>query len=65
MQSVPITTNVVSSRCTLDTPLCDKVCQRLTAGRWFYPVSSINKTERHNIAEIFMKVELNTITLTL
>ena len=29
------------------------------------PVSSTNKTERHNITEIVLKVMLNTITLTL
>ena len=50
--------------------LCDKVCQRLVAGRWFSPgplVSTINKTECHDIAEILLnlKVALNTITLTL
>jgi hypothetical protein len=30
-------------------------------GQWFSPVSSTNKTDRHNIAEILMKVALNTI----
>jgi hypothetical protein len=33
-------------RCVLDTTLCDQVCQRLAAGRWFSlgtPVSSTNK----------------------
>ena len=30
-----------------------------------YLVSSINKTDRHNITEIFLKVALNTITLSL
>jgi hypothetical protein len=66
MQSVPITTDVVSSnldqeRCTT---LCDKVCQRLTTGRWFSPdsaVSSTNKTARPDTAEILLKVALNTI----
>jgi len=35
------------------------------AGRWFSPgtlVSSTNKTERHDITEILLKVALNTIT---
>jgi hypothetical protein len=44
---------------------CDKVCQLLAAGRWFSlstTVSSTNKTDSHDIAEIF-KVALNTITL--
>jgi hypothetical protein len=35
----------------------------LVAGRWFSPVSS-NKTNHHNITDIFLKVVLNTITLT-
>jgi hypothetical protein len=66
MQSVPITTDVVCSnlvraRCTT---LCDKVCQWLATGRWFFqgpPVSSTNKTDRHDIIEILLKVALNTI----
>ena len=35
-------------------------------GRWFFPatlVSSINKTDRHDITEIVLKVALNTINL--
>jgi hypothetical protein len=38
------------------------------AGRWFYPsnpVSSTNKTDRHEITEILLKVALNTIIQTL
>jgi hypothetical protein len=38
------------------------------AGRWFSPdtpVPSTNKTDRHHIAEILLKVVLNTITLIL
>ena len=49
----------------LNTTLCDKVCQWLSAGRWFSPVSSTNKTDHHDITEILLKVALNTITLTL
>ena len=52
----------------LDTTLNDKVCQWLAAGRWFSPgttVSSTNKTDCPDIAEILLKVALNTITLTL
>ena len=63
-------TDVVSSN--LDqgevcTTLCDKVCQRLATGRWFSPaspVSSSNTTDRHDIAEILLKVALNTIKQT-
>ena len=45
--------------------LCDKVCQWLAAGRWFFPVTLIsftNKTDRHDITEILLKVVLNTKT---
>ena len=49
----------------LDTTLCDEVCQRLAASWWFSrgaPVSSTNKTERHDMIEILLKVALNTTT---
>ena len=52
----------------LDSTLCDKVCQWLATGRWFSPgtpVSSTNKTDRHDITEILMKVALSTINLNL
>jgi hypothetical protein len=52
----------------LDTTLCDKVCQWLAAGRWFYlgtSISSINKADRHDITDILLKVALNTKTLTI
>ena len=41
-----------------------KVCQWLTTGRWFSPgtpVSSTNKTNRHDVAELLLKVALNTM----
>jgi hypothetical protein len=41
-----------------------KICQWLAAGRWFSPVTSVSsskKTECHYIAEILLKVVLNTI----
>ena len=47
-----------------DTTLCDKVCQWLTTGQWFSPdtpVSSTNKSDRHDKTEILLKVALNTI----
>ena len=47
--------------------ICDKVCQWLATGQWFSPgnpVSYTNKTDRHEIIEILMKVALNTITIT-
>ena len=52
----------------LNTTLCHKVCQLIAAGQLFSSgttVSSTNKTNHHNIAEILLKVTLNTITLTL
>jgi hypothetical protein len=54
-------------RAVLDTTLCDQVGQWLAASGWFSPgtpVSSTNKTDRLDITEILLKVELNTITLT-
>ena len=50
----------------LDTTLYDEVCQWLATGRWFSPatlVSSTNKTDRHDITEILLKVASNTINL--
>jgi hypothetical protein len=41
----------------------DKVYQLLAHGRWFSPgtpASSTNKTDRHDIAEILLKVALST-----
>jgi len=41
------------------------VCYWLATGQWFSsgsPVSSTNKTDRHNITEILLKVVLNTTT---
>jgi hypothetical protein len=48
----------IVARCTA---LCDKVCQWLATSRLFFlgppdPVSSANKTDRHNIIEILLKV---------
>ena len=56
-----------SWRGVLDKTLFNKLCQWLVTSRWFSPytpVSSTNKTCRHDIAEILLKVALNTITLT-
>jgi hypothetical protein len=64
-QSVAIITDVVSSN--LDHGEEYNImwfCQWLAAGRWFSagpPVSSTNKTDRHDITEILLKVALNTI----
>ena len=51
-------------RDVLNTTLCYKVCQWLATGQWFSPgtpVSPTNKTDRHDIAEILLKVALNII----
>jgi hypothetical protein len=71
MQSVAITTQlwvrIPLWRGVLDITLCDKVCEWLATGRGFSlgtPVSSTNKTDRHNITDILLKVALNTIILT-
>ena len=48
----------------LNTTLCHKVSQWLATCRWFSlgtPVSSTNKTDRHDITEILLKVALSTI----
>jgi hypothetical protein len=50
--------------CTRLAAAIDKVDQLLAHGRWFSPgtpASSITKTGRHDIAEILLKVALNTI----
>ena len=39
--------------------LSNKVCQQLAAGRWFSPVSSTNKTDRHNIVEILLIITIH------
>jgi len=49
--------------CTRLTAASDKVYQLLTHGRWFSPdtlASSTTKSGRHDIAEILLKVALNT-----
>jgi hypothetical protein len=49
--------------CTRLAATSDKVYQLLAHGRWFSPgtpASSITKTGRHDLAEILLKVALNT-----
>ena len=51
----------------INTTLWDKFCQWFVADRWFSsctPVSSTNKTDRHDITKVLLKVALNTLTLT-
>jgi hypothetical protein len=50
--------------CTRLAAASDKVYQLLAHGQWFSlgtPASSTTKTGRHDIAEILLKVALNTI----
>ena len=53
-------------RVVLDTTFCDKVLQWLATIRWFStntPISSTNKTDRHDITDILLKVAFSTINL--
>jgi hypothetical protein len=50
----------LQKECTLLAAASDKVYQLLAHGRWFSPASSTTKTGRHDIAEILLKVALNT-----
>jgi hypothetical protein len=54
----------LSWRAVLDTTLYEQVCQWFATGRRLCPstlVSSSNKTNRHDITDILLKVALNTI----
>ena len=71
MQLVPVTTKFMSSYTArgemyLIQQYVIKFVSYLRQVWWFFPstpVSSTNKTDRHDIAEILLKVALNTITL--
>jgi hypothetical protein len=69
MQSVPITTKVVSSNSvhgemhSIQHYVIDFVVDFAT-GRWFspgFPVSSTNNTDRHDITEILLRVAFSNI----
>ena len=70
VQSVHITTKVVSlnpahGEVYSIQHYVIKVCKWLPADQWFSPGTSVsytNKTDRHDITEILLKVVLNTIT---
>jgi hypothetical protein len=54
----------MTKRCTRLAAASDKAYQVLAHGRWFSPRTpafSTTKTGRHDIAEILLKVALNTI----
>jgi len=70
MQSVPITTKVVSSNPTYDVAYSTQhyvINFSVTcAGQWFSlgtRVSSTNKTDRHDVTVILLKVAMNTLTV--
>ena len=69
LSSMMLWVRILLRRDMLDTTLYDKVCQWFATGRWFShgtpgtPVSSTNKTYRHYINDILLKVALNTITI--
>ena len=65
LQRLTLAVRIPFRQGVLDTTLCDKVGQWVAAGRWFSPVSFSNKTDRHDIGEILLKVALNTIKLNL
>jgi hypothetical protein len=53
----------LQKRCTRLAATSDQDCQLLAHGRWFSPgtpASSSTKTGRHGIAEILLKMALNT-----
>jgi len=55
---------ITKKKCDQLAAASDKVYQLLAHGRWFSPgtpASSTTKTGRHDIAEILLKVALNTI----
>ena len=63
----PLILGVRISTRARSTSSCDKVCQWLATGWWFSPdhlVSSANKTDRNDIAEILLKMVLSTINQT-
>jgi hypothetical protein len=65
MQSVPITTDVVSSNLDQDRSVQHYVIRFISDLRFSPdpPVTSTNKTDRHDITEILLKVALSTIKL--
>jgi hypothetical protein len=49
----------LQKECTRLATASDKAYQLLAHGRWFSPASSTTKTNRHDMAEILVKVALN------
>jgi hypothetical protein len=57
---------IPSRRGVLEKTLCDKVCQWLAAGQWFFPGTLVfftNKSDCPNITAILLKTVLPTISI--
>jgi hypothetical protein len=54
MNVLPLYRIPLMARCTRYNSMWE-ICQWLVAGRWFSPVSSTNKTARHDITEIIFE----------
>jgi hypothetical protein len=68
LSSLTLRVRIPPRRGVCDKILCDQVYQWVATGRWFSPgppVSSINKSDRHDLTEILLKVALSIITLTI
>ena len=69
VQSMPITTKVLNSNpvhgevYSIQHYVIKFVSAWFATSRWFSPVSSTNKTYRHEITEILFKMALSTIIL--
>ena len=55
---------ILSSIITLDTPLCDQLCQQ-QVGRWFSAITPVSSTNETDTTQILLKVALSTITTSL
>ena len=55
---------ILSSIITLDTTLCDQLCQQ-QVGRWFSAITPVSSTNETDTTEILLKVALSTITTSL
>ena len=61
MMIIKLNVHILLKWCTRLADASDEIYQFLAYGRWFSPASSTTKTGRHDIAEILLKVALNTI----
>ena len=52
---------ILSSIITLDTTLCDQLCQQ-QVGRWFSAITPVSSTNETDTTQLLLKVALSTIT---